>query len=255
MPWKESTRMSQRSEFVAFAHAPGVNISELCRRFSISRQTGYKWLRRPGSPEQGLADISRRPGSSPQRTAPGVEAHVLAVRQRYPFYGGRKIRHLLIREGLEKPPAASTITAILDRNGLLSPQRRRTRNWQRFEEAAPNALWQMDFKGHFPLSQGRCHPLTILDDHSRFCICLAACPNEQGLTVQEHLTAAFKCYGLPERMLMDNGGPPGGRADRACTRASQPSSFVWVSPSRTAGHSTPRPRARMSAFIAPSSWR
>ena len=209
MPWKESTRMSRRFEFIAFARAPGANMSELCRRFEISRQTGYKWLRRAEFVALDVQDRSRRPASSPRRTAPGVEAHVVAIRQRYPFYGGRKIRRILGREGLESPPAASTITSILARNGLLSPQRRRVRNWQRFEEAAPNALWQMDFKGHFPLSKGRCHPLTVLDDHSRFCICLAACADEEGSTARSHLTAALRHYGLPERMLMDNGPPWG----------------------------------------------
>jgi transposase InsO family protein len=200
--------MSSRLEFLAFARLPGVNMSEVCRRFGISRKTGYKWLRRS---RRGLevADHSRRPQISPRRTPPGVEAHVLAIRQRFPFYGGRKIRRLLESEGVEPQPAASTITAILARHDLLSPERRRTRNWQRFEAEAPNALWQMDFKGNFPLSHGRCHPLTVLDDHSRFCLCLAACPNEQGITVKEQLVPVFQRYGLPERMLMDNGGPWG----------------------------------------------
>ena len=208
MIWKESTRMSQRSEFVAFASAPGASVSELCRRFGISRQTGYKWLQR-GVNGLGVEDRSRRPRSSPQRTAPGVEAHVLAIRRRYPFYGGRKIRRLLVNEGLERPPAASTITAILDRHGQLRGDRRRTRNWQRFEAPAPNALWQMDYKGHFPMLKGRCHPLTVLDDHSRFCPCLAACPDEQGATVKAQLIPVFECYGLPERLLVDNGPPWG----------------------------------------------
>jgi len=165
-----------------------------------------------------LEDRSRRPRSSPRRTAPGVEAHILAVRQRYPFYGGRKIRRVLVREGLKSPPAASTITVILGRNGLLSPERRRVRNWQRFEEAAPNALWQMDFKGHVALSRGRCHPLTVLDDHSRFCIGLTACADERDETVRKYLTAAFRRYGLPERMLMDNGGPWGSSGQGLHTR-------------------------------------
>jgi transposase InsO family protein len=253
MPWKESTPMSARSEFVAFARLPDPNMSELCRRFAISRKTGYKWLRR-SVPGLDVADRSRRPASSPRRTPPGVEAHVLAIRQRYPFYGGRKIRHVLLREAVERPPAASTITAILDRHGLLSPERRRVRNWLRFEEAAPNALWQMDFKGHFPVSRGRCHPLTVLDDHSRFCLCLAACPDEQGATVRTHLTAAFRRYGLPERMLMDNGGP-GVRPARDFTPASLPGSYGSALPSPTLGHCILRPKARTSASIARSSWR
>jgi transposase InsO family protein len=220
MPWKESTCMSQRAEFVAFASAPGANKSELCRRFGISRKTGYKWLRR--SELRGLAveDRSRRPRSSPRSTAPGMVAHVVAVRNRYPYYGGRKIRRILVGEGLERPPAASTITSIIARNGLLPPDRRRVRNWQRFEEAAPNALWQMDFKGHFPLSKGRCHPLTVLDDHSRFCLGLVACRNEQGITVKSQLIPIFERYGLPERMLMDNGGPWGSSGQGLHTRFS-----------------------------------
>lgn len=219
MPWKESTLMSQRSEFVALSRAPGANFSELCRRFGISRKTGYKW-RLADREGAGLEDHSRRPDSSPRRTPAGLEAHIVAVRQRFPFYGGRKIRHLLVREGVQTPPAASTITAILDRNGLLSPQRRRNRNWQRFEAEAPNALWQMDFKGHFGTERGRCHPLTVLDDHSRYCLCLAACSDEQGATVQSQLIPIFERYGLPERILADNGGPWGSSGQGVHTRFS-----------------------------------
>lgn len=223
MSWKESTCMSQRSEFIAFTRLPGANVSELCRRFGISRQTGYKWLHRMQLGSLDVGDRSRRPQNSPERTPAAVEARVLAVRERYPFYGGRKIRRSLLREGVAHPPAASTITAILERNGLLSPQRRLKRDWQRFEEDAPNRLWQMDFKGHVPLSHGRCHPLTVLDDHSRFSICLAACPDEQGETVRRHLIAAFERYGLPERMLMDNGSPWG-----ACGQSYHTRFTAWL---------------------------
>jgi transposase InsO family protein len=209
MPWKESTAMSQRTEFLVFASITGANISQLCRRFGISRQTGYKWLRRRQLAGAELEDRSRRPHSSPGRTPPELEAKVLAVRECYPFYGGRKIRRRLLDQHLEHVPAASTVTAILERNGLLGPERRLKRDWQRFEHSSPNALWQMDFKGHVPLSRGRCHPLTVLDDHSRFNVCLAACADEQAGTVRQQLVQAFEHYGLPECMLMDNGSPWG----------------------------------------------
>jgi transposase InsO family protein len=80
---------------------------------------------------------------------------------------------------------------------------------QRFERDQPNELWQMDFKGHFPTLIGRCHPLTILDDHSRFCLGLKACANETGHTVKENLHSIFQQYGLPKEILCDNGGPWG----------------------------------------------
>jgi transposase InsO family protein len=98
----------------------------------------------------------------------------------------------------------------LNRHGLIDPDEPGGRkDWQRFEHPAPNSLWQMDFKGHFALDRGRCHPLTVLDDHSRFNLALRACDNEQGTTVQGELTGTFRHYGLPERMLVDNGSPWG----------------------------------------------
>jgi hypothetical protein len=69
----------------------------------------------------------------------------------------------------------------------------------------------MDFKGHFALRHGRCHPLTVLDDHSRFAVGLSACANEREVTARERLSAVFRIYGLPLRILADN-GPPFGTA-------------------------------------------
>ena len=111
------------------------------------------------------------------------------------------------------------MTGILRRAGLLdgaaAPGQRPL---QRFERAAPNELWQMDFKGHFPLlSRSRCHPLTVLDDHSRFSLVLKACADERGETVRSVLTSAFRRYGLPAAMLMDNGAPWGSDHDHPFT--------------------------------------
>jgi transposase InsO family protein len=112
--------------------------------------------------------------------------------------------------GHETVPAASTITDILRRHDLIDPQKaQKHRAWQSFEAPAANDLWQMDFKGHFSMAQGRCHPLTSLDDYSRYALCLAACSDEKGVTVQERLRAVFRRYGLPRRLLLDNGSPWG----------------------------------------------
>jgi transposase InsO family protein len=115
-------------------------------------------------------------------------------------------------------PAASTITGILAREGLLRPGRRLQRDWQRFEAEAPNELLQMDFKGHVPAGRQRCHPLTIIDDHSRFSLCIAACTDERRETVQTQLTKVFERYGLPERILTDNGSPWGSAGQGDHTR-------------------------------------
>jgi transposase InsO family protein len=208
--------MSLRREFVDLAGWDGANRKALCRAYGISRSRGYEVLdryRREG--EAGLMDLSRRPLHSPGRTPAALEAQVLAIREENPSWGGRKIRRRLQDLGAKQPPSASTITAILCRNGrLVGSAEDRVRDWQRFERPSPNELWQMDFKGHFAIASGRCHPLTVLDDHSRFSLVIAACANEQATTVRQHLIEVFRRYGLPDAMLMDNGSPWGG-ADQA----------------------------------------
>ncbi|QDU59451.1 Integrase core domain protein [Planctomycetes bacterium Pan216] len=213
MPWKVASVETIRREFVELASKEGANRSELCRRFGISRKTGYKWLARyEASGGSGLEDRSRRPVSSPGRTSEEMESVVLAAhREMNRSWGGRKLRQLLLDRGVSGVPAASTITEILRRHGELSPREESTLGpYQRFERERPNELWQMDFKGHFGLADGtRCHPLTMLDDHSRFSLVIEAFGNERGETVRGALTAAFRVYGLPEAMLMDNGAPWG----------------------------------------------
>src|SRR5688500_4550442 len=206
MPWQERSVMSERQEFVAFARQEGTTISALCARYGISRKTGYKWLERAASGDRDLADRSRRPHASPVQTPPAMEARILELRAAHPRWGGRKLHHRLVATGVADVPAPSTITAILRRHGLLTPEPV-TRAFRRFEHPAPNELWQMDFMGHRPLDRGRVHPWTLLDDHSRFALGLAACANEQHPTVKAHLTAAFRRYGLPRMILSDNGSP------------------------------------------------
>ena len=164
MPWSEVSVMDLRLEFVMLAEQPGANVSALCRRFGISRKTGYKWLSRARSGPMDLSDLSRRPRSSPRRTPKGMEASVLAVRSDHPCWGGRKIARRLADLGETDVPAPSTVTAILRRHGVALGQAGTPATFQRFERSRPNELWQMDFKGHFALAQGRCHPLTVLDD-------------------------------------------------------------------------------------------
>ena len=188
----------------------GSNMTELCHRFGVSRSNGYKWLGRVAAEgAAGLAEQSRRPLSSPSQTPQELVAQVLAVRAMHPTWGGRKIRRVLQNEGVAAP-AASTITEILRRAGQLDgPRAGEARGWTRFEHPEPNDLWQMDFKGHFALEAGRCHPLTVLDDHSRYSLEIGACGDERTETVQGRLERVFRRYGLPRRILADNGSPWG----------------------------------------------
>ena len=211
MPFRKVSVMESRTEFVKLANQAGTNIRQLCRRYRISSATAYKWIRRyRESGEEGLSEKSRRPRNSPHQSDPEFEHHVLRVRAEQSAWGAVKIRRILQDEGIAVK-AASTVHAILVRNGQIDPaESNKHRAWQRFEHPVPNDLWQMDFKGHFAIRTGqRCHPLTVLDDHSRFMLCLKSCENERSATVQQHLTSVFRQYGLPLRMTMDNGAPWG----------------------------------------------
>jgi len=227
MPWKEVTTMSLRLDFVRLALHEDANMSQLCKRFSISRKTGHKWLKRyQQHGKEALVNQTRRPHISPNRTPAEMEELALQMRDRHPAWGGRKIRSLLLREGhATNIPCPSTITAILHRYGRMdAAESVKHRAFQRFQKERPNELWQMDFKGHFPMTEGGyCYPLTVLDDCSRFLLGLRACGNENRETVVEQLTSIFRCYGMPDRMLMDNGSPWGDDADNPYTRLT-----VWL---------------------------
>jgi transposase InsO family protein len=224
MPWREVSVMDQRREFVMLALQEGANRRELCRRFGISPPSGYKWLERFAEGDTELSDRSRCPHDSPGRSKASTEQRVLTIRDAHPAWGARKIAKCLERDGHEVP-AISTVHAILLRHGrIVPPPGTPGQPYQRFEKEAPNLLWQMDFKGHMPLGDGSsCHPLTMIDDHSRFALCLKACANEQGDTVRDHLTTTFRRYGLPEAMFVDNGGPWGFTVDEPWTRLG-----VWL---------------------------
>ncbi len=218
--------MSSRYEFVHLASQPEANVRDLCRRFEISPKTAYKWLKRYREDGvAGLLEHSRRPLNSPRRSDEALEAAVLALHEEHPAWGGRKLRSLM--EPAPILPHHSTIDAILRRHGrqLRYGESRGPAATQRFEHEAPNDLWQMDFKGHFALfdQRTRCHPLTLLDDHSRFALCLQACADERRETVQQQLIRVFQRYGLPRRLTSDN-GPPWGSTRRGGISALE----VWL---------------------------
>lgn len=211
MPWQPRDLMNTKREFVELALQEGANRRDLCRRFCISPKAGYALLNRFAAEGQAaFVERSRRPSHSPLQTPAAVQAAVLELRRQHPAWGARKICQRLRNLGHSAVPATSTVTDILRRNGLISAEASvASQAWQRFEHDHPNALWQLDFKGHFETAAGRCNPLTLLDDHSRFNLTMAACARTDSITVENQLKRVFERYGLPARINSDNGAPWG----------------------------------------------
>ncbi len=211
MPWKDVDMLTLRKEFVALALQEDANKRHLCKRFGISAKTGYKWIERfVAEGHSGLQDRSRRPLEAPLRASDLAEGLVIALRHKHPTWGGRKIHRRLIDLGHCNVPTPSTITRILHRHGLITATAsERSTPWQRFEHDHPNDLWQIDFKGYFETGTATCHPLTVLDDHSRYNLVLQACQRPNTDFVQQALIATFRRYGLPVRINADNGAPWG----------------------------------------------
>src|SRR5580700_2121569 len=86
MSWVSRSIVELRREFVSLASREGSNVSELCRRFGISRKTGYKWLGRGEAEGSLLSNRSRRPLASPKRTAEAVEAKIVSLRGEHPAW-------------------------------------------------------------------------------------------------------------------------------------------------------------------------
>lgn len=201
MAWREVSAMDRRKAFVRLALLEGRSRHELCRRFGIGAETGYKWLGRFAAGEREFKDRSRRPLSSPLRSSPAVQAPVLAVRIEHPAW--------LEARG-DDLPAYSTVHAILARHGRIIPPPGGGGATLRFAAEAPNAPWQMDVTGWPKPGDGRLpHPLAIADDHSRFSPCLEACAGRTGAAAMDKLTQVLRIHGLPAVVFTGNGKPWG----------------------------------------------
>ena len=210
MPWKEQTVKMSREAFVGEVLTKEKSKSQLCREYGISRVTGDKWLKRYQAGES-LTDKSRAPFHVVNKTSETKEAKVLAVRENHPAWGPRKIHHYLLNRGETEIPSKSTIGNILKRNNCISEEASKAVTpFKRFQKDSCNEMWQTDFKGHFAMKDGnRCYPLTVLDDHSRYSLCVDAKLNEQRDGVITSFERLFDEYGLPDVLLCDNGNPWG----------------------------------------------
>ena len=219
MPWKEHRRLDLKKEFVLAASSPGANVSELCRSYGVSRNNGYKWLRRYKTEgHDGLQDRSRRP-----RTIVGTDGEVvlriIELRRQYSRWGPKKVRELLLRQGVSAP-SVKTVGRILDRAGepRVRPPSRRLRivlrEHEPLEVKAPNDVWTVDFKGWWRTRNGRRYePLTVRDAFSRFVLCLEMLASMRAEVVKPVFERLFERNGLPTAIRVDNGAP------FACTSA------------------------------------
>lgn len=204
MPWKRMAVHEQRMRFVIRAVSGKERMAALCREFGVSRPTGYVWRRRyeQAGSLAALAEQSRRPHHSPRRTAAGIEQRVVGLRAQT-GWGAKKL-HVLLREEEGRAVPVRTIHRILERHELVRADVHGPAP-TRFERSAPNELWQMDSKGQYPLRAGVCHPLAILDDHSRYAVGLYALAALRCGQAQPCLVETFRRYGVPAAMLMDHG--------------------------------------------------
>jgi transposase InsO family protein len=206
--------LDQRKQFIVEWQAEQDDFAELCRKYEISRQTGYKWVARfQQGGEASLEERSRAPHQSPQAMSEEIATSLIELRQQHPRWGPRKLRAYLQKcEPQTHWPATSTIGALLHREGLAQPrhQRRRTPSYTQplAHAAAPNQVWCADFKGWFVCGDGsRCDPLTITDAYSRYLLRCRAVEKTDGQHVRAIFEATFRECGLPEAIRTDNGPP------------------------------------------------
>lgn len=215
MPWEETNPEMERMKFILDLETGREPMAELCRRYGISRQTGYVWKHR--FEEGGAAALADRP-SSAHTHGNAIDAEVadqiVSLRKAHPTWGPKKLRAIL--RGQLQPgrvlPATSTIGEVLKRRGMIAPRRRRIRTpplkSTLSDYTGPNAIWCIDHKGHFALDgQTRCYPLTLLDGFSRYLFKLEALPSTSEEQAMPHIERAFREFGLPVRIRSD-GGPP-----------------------------------------------
>jgi putative transposase len=213
MAWRTSTVETERARFVIEAELSELSHAELCRRFNISRVTGYKWLERYQEEGiDGLRNRSHRPHSCPHSTSPATVQRILVLRKRF-GWGARTIRGKLARDpAIQVVPSADTIGRILHRHSLIEPRKPRRRRTHPGPPVPilpePNGTWTADFKGEFRTRDGKlCYPLTVQDGHSRF---LLACQGMPRIDLQATLRSfrrLFREFGLPRRIRTDNGPP------------------------------------------------
>jgi transposase InsO family protein len=205
--------MQTRLAMVVAGECEAVSVTALCAELGLSRQTYYRLRRRyRAEGPQGLAPRSRRPLRSPSAVDPALELEIIRLRTDWPEpRGAASIADELRRAGVPCP-AVSTIHRVLVRNGLVppQPQKRPRASFIRFVDPDPNGCWQIDAT-RWALADGtQAWIIDVLDDHSRLAVAALACPGPTTAAAQAAVHAAGRLWGLPTRILSDNGSCFGG---------------------------------------------
>jgi len=214
MPWRDSSPMDLKTQFIADYLRQTLSVAELCYHYNISRKTGYKWIDRYlGEGASGLADRSRRPHVCPHQTNPKLVALILEARRHHPHWGAKKLLKILSnRQPKQQWPARRTVCDILARLGLIKKPRHRRLIGHPGKPTsiitAPNQIWSADFKGHFKTGDGHyCYPLTVTDNFSRYLLGCQALHTTSCADAKPVFRRLFQEFGMPDRIRTDNGVP------------------------------------------------
>ena len=215
MPWKETTIMEEKVEFICEWNSGKYTITELCKGFGISRTTAYRMIQRYEKYGiEALLEHSKAPINHPNRTNKEIEKRILCLKEKHQRWGAKKLRILLFNYFTKNEiPSVVTVHNILSRNGLVCPQKRLRRVkplYPIFDPKECNEVWSADYKGKFLMGNKKyCHPLTIADSKSRFLFTAKAHYKENFKSVKDEFTRVFRKFGLPKQVHTDNGIPFG----------------------------------------------
>jgi transposase InsO family protein len=216
MPWKETKMIDERMNFSLKSLQEGVNFSDLCAEYGISRKTGYKWRERyMKEGAVGLHDLSRKPANSPNQLSEALMCQIVKLHERHKKWGPKKIRVLLLKDVAfaADAPSESSLKRVFERCGWTRKRPRRQhqevgRISSDTRAKGNNDVWTVDFKGWWRTGdQERCEPLTVRDEHSRYVLIAQPMARSNTESVKAVFEKLFESYGLPKAIRSDNGSP------------------------------------------------
>lgn len=229
MPWKNNGYKEQRWKFLQEYLRNRNGLSELCRRWTISRKTAYKWIGR--FHQRGRWGLGDRPRVAQRIHNRPPEIWLKRIRRwrfQHPSWGAPKLRWALRRRfGYRGLPSEAAISRWLKRWTLTRKRRRSAHKGPRIARPKltvakrPNEVWTVDFKGWFRTGDGtRVEPLTVRDSASRYILAIVLFRRQNIPECRQAFERIFRQYGLPRVIRADNGSPFGAVGALGLTRLS-----------------------------------